>query len=313
MQSESKYTQYIELSKKIETISLPHLLGQISDPPKKLYALGNTSLFEDDSLKFLCIIGSRRYSSYGYDAVRQIIQSLKGHPVAIVSGLALGIDSIAHTAAIEVGLPCVAVPGSGLNPDVLYPRTHLSLAESIIKNGGVLVSEFEPEFRASPWSFPMRNRIMAGLSHVVLVIEGEEDSGTLITARLALDYNRDVCALPGSIFSETSKGPLSLIKGGAVPICSPEDLHRLLGLKTDLILEDAPEKAEEYIREKIDRCSDEEKNIMNKLNEPKTRDELLAETGIELSKLQISISMLEIRGLIIEEYGYIRRVRSIHI
>lgn len=306
-------TQYRQLTKNIEVIPLPHLLRQISDPPKRLFALGNTPLFDDPSLKFLCIVGSRRYSSYGHDAVRQIIQSLKGQPVAIVSGLALGIDSIAHAAALEIDLPCIAVPGSGLSKEVLYPRTHLDLAESILKKGGILVSEFEPDFRASPWSFPMRNRIMAGLSHVVLVIEGEEDSGTLITARLALDYNRDVCALPGSIFSETSKGPLMLIKGGAVPICTPGDLHRLLGLKTDLILEDAPEKAEEYIREKVQNCSDEERLIMSKLNEPKTRDELLTETGLELTKLQISISMLEIRGLLIEEYGYIRRVKSIHI
>lgn len=313
MPFETNNIQYKELSKPITNIALPHLLQQISDPPKKLFALGNITLLDDPSVKFLCIVGSRRYSSYGYDAVRQIIQSLKGYPVVIVSGLALGIDSIAHAAAVEIGLPCIAVPGSGLNKDVLYPRTHLDLAESILKNGGLLLSEFEPDYRASPWSFPMRNRIMAGLSHVVLVIEGEEDSGTLITARLALDYNRDVCALPGSIFSETSKGPLTLIKGGAVPICSPEDLHRLLNLKTDLTLEDAPEKAEEYIREKVQNCSDEEKNIMGRLSEAKTREELLTETGLELTKLQISISMLEIRGLIIEEYGYVRRVRSIHI
>jgi len=308
-----KDTQYPELSKPIETVSLPPLLRQISDPPKKLFALGNLALFDDPSVKFLCIVGSRRYSSYGHDAVRQIIQSLKGHPVAIVSGLALGIDSIAHSTAIEVGLPCIAVPGSGLHKDVLYPRTHLELAESILRHGGVLLSEYEPDFRASPWSFPMRNRIMAGLSQVVLVIEGEEDSGTLITARLALDYNRDVCALPGSIFSETSKGPLALIKSGATPICSPEDLHKLLGLKSDLILEDAPEKAEEYIREKIQNCSEEEVLILSKLAEPKTREELLALTGLELTKLQISISMLEIRGLIFEEYGCVRKVRSIHV
>ncbi len=308
-----KDTQYPELSKTIETIGLPPLLRQISDPPKKLFALGNLALFEDPSVKFLCIVGSRRYSSYGHDAVRQIIQSLKGFPVAIVSGLALGIDSIAHSTAIEVGLPCIAVPGSGLHKDVLYPRSHLELAESILRHGGVLLSEYEPDFRASPWSFPMRNRIMAGLSQVVLVIEGEEDSGTLITARLALDYNRDVCALPGSIFSETSKGPLALIKSGATPICSPEDLHKLLGLKSDLILEDSPEKAEEYIREKIQNCSEEEVLILSKLNTPKTREELLAETGLELTKMQISISMLEIRGLISEEYGCVRKVRSIHV
>lgn len=305
--------QYPELSKTIDSIDLPYLLKQISDPPKSLFALGNKDLLNDPTIKFLCIVGSRRYTSYGHDAVRHIIQSLRGQPVAIVSGLALGIDSIAHTTALEVGLPCVAVPGSGLHKDVLYPRTHLDLAESILKKGGVLLSEFEPDFKASPWSFPMRNRIMAGLSHVVLIIEGEEDSGTLITARLALDYNRDVCALPGSIFSETSKGPLGLIKNGATPICTPEDLHKLLGLKTDLILEDAPEKAEEYIREKVQNCSDEEILILSKLMEPKNREELLALTGLELTKMQISISMLEIRGLVIEEYGYVRKVRSIHI
>lgn len=304
---------YPKLSEKIHTIDLPYLLKEISDPPKVLYALGNTSLLTDTSIKFLCIVGSRRYSSYGYDAVRHIIQSLKGQPVAIVSGLALGIDSIAHSTALEIGLPCIAIPGSGLDKDVLYPRTHLELAESILKHGGLLLSEFEPNTRASPWSFPMRNRIMAGLSHVVLIIEGEEDSGTLITARLALDYNRDVCALPGSIFSETSKGPLGLIKNGATPICNPEDLHKLLGLKTDLILEDAPEKAEEYIREKIQNCSEEEILILSKLTEPKTREELLTTTGLELTKLQISISMLEIRGLVSEEYGCIRKIKSIHV
>lgn len=312
-QNGSTSTLYIELSKQIQNIELPYLLRQISDPPKKLYALGNISLFEDTSLKFLCIIGSRRYTSYGYDAVRHIVQSLKGQPVVIVSGLALGIDSIAHTVALEVGLPCVAVPGSGLSKDVLYPRTHLELAESILKSGGVLLSEYEPEFRASPWSFPMRNRIMAGLSHTVLIIEGEEDSGTLITARLALDYNRDVCALPGSIFSETSKGPLSLIKNGAVPICTPEDLHRVLGLKTDLILHDSPEKTEEYIHEKSLQCSEEEQKILSILNEPKTREEILEQTGLDLVKMQISISMLEIRGLIIEEYGCIRKISSIYL
>jgi DNA processing protein len=312
-QPTSKDSKYPELSKQIDWIDLPPLLRQISDPPKKLSALGNTSLLYNSSIKFLCIVGSRRYTSYGHDAVRQIIHSLKGQPVAIVSGLALGIDSIAHATAIEIGLPCIAVPGSGLHKDVLYPRTHVDLAELILSNGGVLISEFEPDFRATPWSFPMRNRIMAGLSHTVLVIEGEDDSGTLITAKLALDYNRDVCALPGSIFSETSKGPLNLIKSGATPICTPEDLHKLLGLKSDLILEDSPTKVEEYIQEKMQHCSDEEKLIVSKLGEPRSREELLALTGLELSKLQISLSMLEIRGLIQEEYGYVRRVRSIHI
>lgn len=302
-----------ESDRDIKVIDLPPLLREIADPPKRLFAKGNDTLLFDPALKYICIVGSRRHTSYGYDAVRHIIDSLKGLPVAIVSGLALGIDSLAHKTAINIGIPCVAVPGSGLNKDVLYPRTHTKLAEDIVKNGGVLVSEFDPDMRATPWSFPMRNRIMAGLSHVVVVIEGEEDSGTLITARLALDYNRDVCAIPGSIFSETSKGPLSLIKNGAIPICDPSDLHKILGIKSDLILEDAPLLGEEYIHEKTLNCSEEEQKILAALTEPKTRDELLAELDIDLVKLQISISMLEIRGLIIEEYGYVKKIKSIYL
>ena len=123
--------------------------------------------------------------------------------------LLLGIDSIAHRSALDAGLKTIAVPGSGLDDDALYPREHLQLAREIVEKGGALVSEYEPDFKATTWSFPRRNRIMAGLSKAVLVVEAERPSGTLITARLALDYGRDVFAVPGSIFSETSRGRTS--------------------------------------------------------------------------------------------------------
>ncbi len=188
-----------------------------------------TDYWQAKNKKTICIVGSRRYTTYGFDAVRNIIEGLRDYDVAIVSGLALGIDTIVHTQAIENGLPCIAVPGSGLNEDVLYPRANAELAKQIIENGGVLVSEFEPEMRATPWGFPMRNRIMAGMSDATLIIEAEKDSGTLITARLAVDYGRKVMAIPHSIFSPTGEGCNYVIKENAESIvtCAQEIIDAL--------------------------------------------------------------------------------------
>jgi len=280
---------------------LPRLLNEMPDKPKGLYVVGNEELLHRPDLTYICIIGSRKYTQYGLDACRELIAGLRGKAVAIVSGLALGIDGIAHRTALEAGIPCIAVPGSGLDPDVLYPRSHVELARDIVDAGGVLVSEFEPGFRATPWAFPMRNRIMAGLSHAVLIIEGEEDSGTLITARLALEYDRGVLAVPGSIFSSASLGPLNLIKKGAVPICCVRDLLDALNLKEDLILHDEAAEHEKYRQ-----CSKEELLIIQSLKEPQSRDALLNLTGLELSRMLVLLSTLEIRGLIVEEFGLVR-------
>ena len=280
---------------------LPALLNEIPDKPKGLYICGNSSLLSRTDLTYICIVGSRRHSTYGYDVCKELIYGLKDLPVVIISGLALGIDTIVHKTALEVGIPCIAVPGSGLDPDIIYPRSNAGLAEEIISSGGLLISEYEPSFRASPWSFPMRNRLMAGLSHAVLIIEGEEDSGTLITARLALEYNRDVLAVPGSIFSQTSSGPLALIKRGANPICSTSDLLEALNLHSNLELKD-----EAHVNEKYQQCTDEELEVLQFLKEPLAKDELLKQSGIQKSKLDVILSILEIRGLIIEELGYIK-------
>lgn len=299
-----------------------YLLDQIPDSPKTLYICGNKSLLNNPDLKYLCVIGSRKYSDYGKEAcielIKTLAKSLRGKSVAIVSGLALGIDGIAHRVALEAGLPCIAVPGSGLDPEVLYPRTHIFLAEDILKNGGILVSEYSPKTRASPWSFPMRNRIMAGLSHAVLIIEGEKDSGTLITAKLALEYNRDVLALPGSIFSTSSEGPLSLIKRGAIPITSGEDLIEALGLKDQnnqmLLLNDSP--PDQKSKDLFQNLSTEENSIIDVLkHSAQSRDVLFRilnkhqEKNLNLmsfDRFQVAISMLEIREFIIEEFGEVR-------
>ncbi|MDP2705310.1 MAG: DNA-processing protein DprA [Patescibacteria group bacterium] len=269
----------------------PPLLKEITDPPKKLHLRGTFPSTE----KYLCVVGARKYTPYGKSVCEELIEGLRGLSVTVVSGLALGIDSIAHKAALSARLPTVAVPGSGLGDSVLYPGIHRALAKEILSSGGALLSEFEDDFKATVWSFPQRNRIMAGISHAVLVIEAEKKSGTLITARLASEYNRDVFTVPGSIFSANSTGPHLLIRLGATPVTCGADLREALGFK------------EEISKEKnYDDCSAEEKTIIALLREPLGRDDLIRKSKMGTSRAQAILSMLEIKGLIEETLGEIR-------
>ncbi|MDB5254294.1 MAG: protecting protein DprA, processing protein [Parcubacteria group bacterium] len=201
------------------------LLREIPDCPKKLRIRG--SLPHPDN-KVLVVVGSRKYSEYGKEMSENIIRGLAGYPVTILSGLAIGHDSIAHRAALKAGIQTVAILGSGLSR--IYPSTHADLAEEIILAGGGIISEYPDDFRATPWSFPRRNRIVAGMSHAVLVIEAEKISGTLITSRLATEYNREVGAVPGPVTSFTSTGPHMLIQMGAALIQNSGDVLTLFNL-----------------------------------------------------------------------------------
>jgi DNA processing protein len=213
----------------IETYSTadvaPQLL-EIPHPPAHIHIAG-TPPSRDTAL--LAVVGSRGYSPYGKEACETLIAGLAGYDITIVSGLALGIDAIAHETALLAGLKTIAVPGSGLNERVLYPRTNAPLAERIIQKGGALLSEFNHDERATQWNFPKRNRIMAGLSRAVLLIEATERSGTLITARLAADYGKDVLAVPGNIFSPQSVGTNQFISLGATPITKSSDILTAFG------------------------------------------------------------------------------------
>lgn len=270
--------------------NIPTLLKEISDPPKKLYLRGN---LPNDSTKLVCIVGSRRYSAYGKEVCEKLVSSLAPYDISIVSGLALGIDSIAHKTALEQKIHTIAVPGSGLDPNVLYPRSHQRLAEEIITSGGALLSEFEPDFKATTWSFPQRNRIMAGLSHIVIVIEAEKKSGTLITARLAMEYNREVGAVPGPVFSKNSEGPHHLIKNGAIPITSSEDIIEALNLEP---------KAQESLD--FPDLSKKEKRIVLLLEQqPLSRNELMNESNLSITECSTTITKLELRGIVTEELG----------
>jgi len=281
---------------KITPADFPPLLREISDPPECLYIKG--TLPDPFSYMYLSVVGSRKYSNYGKDVCRTLIEGLRGYPVAIVSGLALGIDSIAHEAALAAGLPTIAVPGSGLNEEVLYPASNRGLAKKILAAGGALLSEFEPDFHATLYSFPQRNRIMAGLSKAVLIIEAEKKSGTLITARLAMDYNRDVLTVPGSIFSKTSGGPHYLIRNGATPVSTSADILDALGIAT----------LASNTQRNLDSCSPEEKHIIELISEPLSRDELIERAGLPAQTVNALISMLEIKEFVREEGGEIRRV-----
>ena len=278
--------------KELSPNQFPRRLKEITDPPKKLYLEG---VLPPEEYTWLAVVGSRKFSSYGKEVTETLIAGLAGYPVVIVSGLALGIDAIAHRCALSAKLLTVAVPGSGLDRSVLYPSTNKRLADDILKNGGALLSEFEPTFSATAWSFPQRNRILAGLSDAVLVVEAEQKSGALITSKFATEYNRDVFAVPGSIFSSSSSGPHMLIKLGATPITSPADLREALGFKA----------SEKVVRDYSD-CTPEDKKVIALLQNPMPRDDLVDELALPIGTANALLSLMELKGLIKETSGEIR-------
>jgi DNA processing protein len=249
---------------------------------------------------YLTIVGSRRYTSYGKDICEKLIKGLKDHPIVIVSGLAIGMDTIVHKTALEVGITTMSFPGSGLDNNVLHPRSNIKLAEQIVAHGGCLISEMDPSWKATLYSFPRRNRLMAGISRAVLIIEAEEKSGSLITARMALDYNRDVLAVPGSAFSSNSNGTNSLIKQGATPITCSNDILEALGFEI--------EKPNQSDEEKYADCDKNEMKVIELLREPMERDDLIRELKMNTGEANALLSMMELKELIKEELGEIRKI-----
>ena len=272
----------------------PPLLRQIPDAPKKLYVRGE---LPSTDRAWLCVVGSRAITNYGRQVCRHLIEGLRGYPIVIVSGLAYGDDAEAHKAALEAGLPAVAVPGSGLGWDVLYPRANVNLAKEILKAGGALLSEFEPETKAADWTFPKRNRIMAGLCNATLIIEARELSGTLITARLTVEYNRELLVVPGSIFSDESKGTHQFLRLGATAITSAEDILVALGI--------AKREGENLTSLRADLSTDELR-VIEIIRAPIPREELVQALELPITEANVLLSTMEIKGLITEELGLVR-------
>lgn len=270
--------------------------GEIPQPPKQLFARGTFPT--DPHLVFLTVVGARQHSNYGKEACEHLIKGLRGYPIVIVSGLALGIDGIAHESALETQLPIIAFPGSGLGEKALHPRTHYDLGLRILRSGGCLLSEYSENESGAYWMFPQRNRLMAGISRATLIIEATHKSGSRITTKLATDYNRDVLAVPGEIFNQLAEGPNELIRLGATPITSPTELLEALGFN---VTETKP-------ADLFSQCTHDESEILKLLSSPKLRGDIIRESGLPTHRTNILLSQMEIKGLIKEMGGELRRV-----
>ena len=279
----------------------PFLLRQIAKLPASLDVIGT---IPDDSNKFLCVVGSRTHSSYGLDVCRRLLLGLKVYPIVIVSGLAVGIDSLAHQTALDIGLKTVAFPGSGLADSVLYPSSRRSLAKSIVDHGGALVSEFKIDQMGDIWTFPKRNRLMAGISHATLVIEARHDSGSLGTARNASEFGRDVLVVPGSIFSDLSEGNNRLLREGATAVASSEDILESLGFEMIENLSGEKRTRRDYSQLNL---TDKQREIISLLEtNPLSSSQLLEMTNSSPIHLNILLSEMELANIIIQNAGIYR-------
>lgn len=272
----------------------PSLLREIPDPPTQLRVRGEMPL---PGTKILTVVGSRNYSNYGKEVVEYLIGGLRHYPITLVSGLALGIDTLVHEAALTNALYTLAIPGSGLDERVLYPVRNRPLAYRILEAGGGLLSEYDDGQGAAPWTFPQRNRIMAGIAHATLIIEAGEKSGTLITARLATDYNRDVLVVPGNIFSENSRGAHQFLKLGATPITTPDDILEALHIDN-----------RDTGRVKAPVLTHEEEMVLGALAHPTDRDTLIRILDVEVYQANILLTEMELKGLIHESQGILYRI-----
>jgi DNA processing protein len=274
----------------------PELLQHIPSPPTQLWLEG---ALPSPNTKLLAVVGSRALTSYGRHACESLIAGLEGYDVSIVSGLAFGADACAHRAAMRAGLHTIAIPGSGLSPDALYPKSHYGLAHDILSTGGALLSEHEPEHRAYPHDFPSRNRIMVGMAHAVLMIEAGERSGTLITARMAGDYGRHLLCVPHRIGDANGFGSHIFLRIGATVVTESE--HILEALHLEPRTPDTPRQLP------LD-LSEHELLLLSLLTEQHSRDELIRSSTLPPHQVLSLLSTLELKGLCTGELGLWKRI-----
>jgi DNA processing protein len=261
----------------------PARLAEIADPPFLIYVRGHVNWNQ----MMVAVVGSRHMSDYGIEVTEKVASDLAASGVIVVSGLALGIDAIAHQATMNAGGTTVAVLGNGI--DRVYPSSNLAIAKDILENGAI-ISEYPCGVQPARYTFAVRNRLISGLCQAIVVTEAAEGSGSLITARSALEQNREVFAVPGSIFNVNSVGPNSLIKMGAHPLTSVQDIFDEFGLSH-------PEVATS-IRE-IMGATEEEKAIIGILQtEPRHIDEIIKISGLSHSSVSSALTIMEIGGKI---------------
>jgi DNA processing protein len=270
----------------------PLLLRELHDPPPGLFLRGSA---EAGLLRApaVAIVGARACSSYGAQVARMLGRELAAAGLVVVSGLARGVDGEAHRGALEAGGTTVAVLGCGVDRD--YPAAHAQLARGIGETG-LLVSEYAPGVEPAPWRFPARNRIIAGLAAVTVIVEARERSGALITADFALEAGREVFAVPGEITSALSIGTNTLLRLGATPLTSADDVLECLGL------ESAPASALEL--------GENAANVLAALeSEAAAPDRLGQLTGLDAATLASALTELELAGAAVEADGVYRGVR----
>jgi len=272
----------------------PKLLKGIKDVPKQLYYKGewDEGIFEN----CLAVVGSRMMTSYGKRVVEQIVTEAAAAGLTIVSGFMYGVDAAAHKAALKVGGRTIAIMPCGI--ELIHPEYQQDLYVEILHNRGLVISEYEGKMQPVTWTYPRRNRIVAGLSQAALIVEAGEKSGSLITANLAKKFKRKVFVVPGPITSENSKGIMQLIKEGAMPIDSAKDILDLYRVEYNDKFSQSPRK---NTGQNLDGT---EKEIINKLlQESLEIDELSRFLGIPASKLGTILSLMELRSLIKQDGG----------
>ena len=276
----------------------PCLLKEISSPPFILYYKGSLNTLDDTHKLRLAIVGSRKHSAYAEKTINEFIPGLVAEKIEIISGLALGIDSLAHRVTLNNRGLTIAVLGTGLDSMSIYPTINRKLAQEIINRGGIIISEFSPKTQALKQNFPQRNRIISGLAQATLVIEAKEKSGSLITAAYALDQNREVLAIPGNIFAEFSKGTNNLIKAGAKSITDLSDILEVFKIETNKATNNRPLKTKDLIfKNELEKIIYEVMQQANARAERITVDEIIKITKLDTAVINSTLSMLELRGI----------------
>lgn len=273
-----------KVSKKLK--NYPERLNRLHQPPKDLSSLG-VELLEQLKNPVLGIVGSRKVTVYGRQITERFAESAARQGICVISGLAIGVDSIAHDACLKAGGKTIAVLPSGLK--AIYPAMHRGLAKKILEKQGTLISEYADDERPHQGSFIERNRIIAGLSDALLVTEAAERSGSLYTANFAMEIGKPVLAVPGNITSPTSAGTNNLIKSGAISVTNEQDIFDALK-----IISKKPSEQLEIFGD-----NENETNLLNLLREGMTAgDELLSKSQMPVGQFNQTLTMLEIKGMI---------------
>ena len=283
-----------------EDVAYPQRLKEIDQPPPVLYVRGD---YLPDDLFAVAIVGTRRVTAYGRQITEELAAFLAANGITVISGLARGVDAVAHQTALKSGGRTIGVLGSGV--DKIYPPEHRAMAEKMMEQGAIL-SDYAPGTPPDASNFPPRNRIISGLSLAVVVIEAGETSGALITAEFAAEQGREIFAVPGSILAPQSKGTNKLIQNGALPLLSVHDLMQALNLTR---------MGEQKAARKIIPADETEARLMDVLGEePRHVDEIRNQTALPIEKVSATLALMELKGMVRQvggmNYVAVREVQS---